>query len=372
MKNQLNVLLEEVCTQGVTAGVFPGVSAAVSVYRGNAYQRGVYNGGITRNGKGGRQVNPLTYFDLASLTKPLCTTLCTLALIDRGFLQWNEPCLSVLGDSLRPEKRAVTCHRILHHSTGFPAYHPYFSAFRPLAAQTNKAAIRDLILAEPFVYEPDSRCLYSDLSFILLGQVIEQLTGSTLDHLYQTTILAPLNLVEEITFIPLNGSVLKMSRDQIAAAALCGWRHKVMHGEVDDEHCWLMGGVCGHAGLFATVDGVQRLCELLLDCWQGRARHPAFATELLRYALEWNDGKNSWRLGFDSPTPGQSSSGRYLSPHSVGHLGFTGTSFWIDPEQDVVVILLTNRVHPSRENIKIRAFRPFFHDYLLQGIRKMQ
>ena len=371
MKNQLNILLEKVCEQGLAAGVFPGVSAAVSMRTNNEYYRGMYCGGLTQNGYRGAQVNAATYFDLASLTKPLCTTLCTLALIDSGILTWNEPCLAVLEHDIGFEKQEITCHNILHHSSGLPAYHPYFSQFAPVASSENKVAIRNLILAEPSQYKPDTKCLYSDLGFILLGQVIEKLTGSSLDKLYQTSILKPLGIGDALQFLPLNKD-LAIDTLQVAATEKCDWRHSVMQGEVHDEHYWLMGGVCGHAGLFGTIEGVQLLCEFLLDSWQGRKEHPAFATELLWYALQWHDKASSWRLGFDSPSAGQSSSGRHLSPLSVGHLGFTGTSFWIDPEQDIVVILLTNRVHPTRENVKIREFRPFFHDFLIQEIHRMR
>jgi CubicO group peptidase (beta-lactamase class C family) len=106
----------------------------------------------------------------------------------------------------------------------------------------------------------------------------------------------------------------------------------------------------------------------LLDCWQETKHHPAFTNEVLRYAFEWKKEKSTWALGFDRPTPGKTSSGAYFSPKSVGHLGFTGTSFWIDPQHDVIVVLLTNRVHPSRDNMKIREFRPLFHNTLMNHI----
>lgn len=370
MENQLNIILKKVCEQGLNKGVFPGVSAAVSVRKKNEYHRGVYSGGLTQKGFKGTQVDETTYFDLASLTKPLCTTLCTFALVDAGILNWNDPCLAIIDCDNQSKKREITCHNILHHSSGLPAYSPYFSQFSPVASQENKEVVKNLILKEPFCYKPASQCLYSDLGFILLGQVIEKLLDSRLDQIYKTTILKPIGIDENIRFFPLENGLV-FDKIQIAATEICDWRQKVIQGEVHDENCWIMGGVCGHAGLFGTIKGVQLACEFLLDCWQGYKKHPAFSTELLRHALQWHDGENSWRLGFDSPTVGQSSSGRYLSPHSVGHLGFTGTSFWIDPERNIVIILLTNRVHPTRNDIKIREFRPFFHDYLVQEIQRI-
>ena len=142
-----------------------------------------------------------------------------------------------------------------------------------------------------------------------------------------------------------------------------------MQGEAHDEHCWLMGGVAGHAGLFGTLRGVMGLCAMILDVWnnRGKASFPC-GQELLREALTTRHKNGSWCLGFDTPTPGHSSSGQYFSPQSVGHLGFTGTSFWIDPLHDIAIVLLTNRVHPSRINEKIRIFRPYFHDYIMERL----
>ena len=134
-----------------------------------------------------------------------------------------------------------------------------------------------------------------------------------------------------------------------------------MKGEVHDEHCWLLGGVAGHAGLFGTAAGVLRLCEALLDGWKGRERNCGWAA-VLPQALQRQLAHQTWCMGFDTPTAGASSSGSFFAPSSVGHLGFTGTSFWIDPERELIVVLLSNRVHPSRENIRIRQFRPRFHD----------
>jgi len=118
--------------------------------------------------------------------------------------------------------------------------------------------------------------------------------------------------------------------------------------------------------LFGTVTGVLDLCEILLDVWKGRTIHPAFSHETLQEALTAKQENNPWRFGFDTPAPGCSSSGTYFSPQSIGHLGFSGTSFWIDPEQDVIIILLTNRIYPSRKNEKIKVFRPYFHDRIME------
>jgi len=367
MQNRVNIVVREACEKGLAEGVFSGVSAAVSVVQKKVRYRGWFSGGVTRYDQLGVPVNPSTLFDLASLTKPLCTTLCTLTLIMSGKMQGDDTCLSLLKSNLPPEKKYITIFDILNHSSGLPAYFPYFSDFNPHFSKKNILLLLDKILTEPLMYPPKTTCCYSDLGFILLGQVIEKIAGQPLEQFYRQHVTGPLQLAEHLLFLPLDGSV-EREKKRIAATEHCSWRQTTIQGEVHDEHCWLMGGVAGHAGLFGTVAGVLRLCECLLDCWRESACHPAFSNDLLRLALQWQSPAGNWRLGFDTPSPGQSSSGRYFSPYSVGHLGFTGTSFWMDPEKEVIVVLLTNRVHPSRENIKIREFRPYFHDYLLERI----
>jgi CubicO group peptidase (beta-lactamase class C family) len=209
--------------------------------------------------------------------------------------------------------------------------------------------------------------VYSDLGYIILGYLIEKIEEKNLATIFKQKICDPLQLTEKLFFLSIC-PYLSVKKEKIAATEDCPWRKKLIQGEVHDEHCWLMGGVAGHAGLFGTAESVLVLCETLLDCWQGTKHHPAFTNGVLRHAFEWKKETSNWALGFDRPTPGKSSCGHFISAQSVGHLGFTGTSFWIDPQHNVVVVLLTNRVHPSRENMKIREFRPLFHNTLMNNI----
>ena len=367
MQNQLNIVLKRACEKGLAEGVYSGVSAAVSVVKEKVRYQGWFSGGVTRGDQYGVPVEPSTLFDMASLTKPLCTTLCTLSLLTSGKIKWKDNILSLM-DLKRPQHTTeISIENLLHHASGLPAYKHYFLEFKKQPSRENIVPLLRKILNEPLLYSSGSRCVYSDLGFILLGALIEQIETVTLDEFYRKNILDPMQLSENILFLPIKeGS--GGEKKAIAATEYCPWRERVLQGEVHDEHCWLMGGVAGHAGLFGTAAGVLHLCERLLDCWQERAHHPAFSNELLRYALNWKKGDESWHLGFDSPTPGQSSSGQYFSSQSAGHLGFTGTSFWMDPTRDIVVVLLTNRVHPSRGNTKIKAFRPLFHDVLMEKI----
>ena len=349
----------------MSEGVCSGISVAVSVANNKKRDRCFFACGTTSFDQTAKKVNTTTLFDLASLTKPLCTVLCTLALIEAGKFSWQSACLSGFDPNLVPEKKEITIHTLLRHASGLPAYKPYFQKFKSYGGRENAQHLLHRILAEPLIYPPGAKNLYSDLGFILMGQLIEKTAQQPIDSFFRQTITKPLRLDQKICFCPI-GTVGKNEKIRTAATEYCPWRKKLMQGEVHDEHCWLMGGVAGHAGLFGTAESILSLCEHLLDCWLEKDSHPAFSNDLLRYTLEWRDSSNPWALGFDRPTPEQSSSGRYFSPNSVGHLGFTGTSFWIDPDRKMIAVLLTNRVHPSRENLKIKKFRPFFHDYILE------
>lgn len=365
MKNQLNIILRTACEAGLDQGVYSGVSAAVSMIKKGKRLRARYSGGVTRT-DGGVSVKESTLFDLASLTKPLCTTLCTLHYIDKGYLQWQSEPLSMFDEKISSDKKNITIEHILHHSSGLLNYKNYFVNFLPLFNEANEELLIKRILKEPLIYKTGEKSLYSDLGFILLGKILEMKKNESLNRIFTIEIFDQIRKKNDVTFLPLSSS--KMNRNTIVATEYCPWRKKTLHGEVHDEHCWLFGGVAGHAGLFGTAEGVLAICERLLDCWHDRDTHPAFSNDTLHYALTKRGPDDDWLLGFDTPSSVTSSSGRYFSKQSIGHLGFTGTSFWIDLKEQVIVVLLTNRVHPTRENLKIRTFRPYFHDVIMEEI----
>ena len=368
MKNQININLDRVCALGLEQGVFHGVSAAVSVREKKGRYRGLFTGGWTRNDEHREAVGRETLFDLASLTKPLCTTLCTLHLVNQGKLTLDTPCRSVLDVHVPVDKKKITIGHLLAHCSGLPAYRMYFQDVNPVAARKNVLKILDLILNEPLLHRPGTTRVYSDFGFILLAAIVEQITGARLEQVFQDMIAAPLHLAADLHFLPLESTAMMAGRS-VAATEHCTWRRKIIQGEVHDEHCWLMGGVSGHAGLFGTAEAVLRLCEHILEAWQGRVSHMVEMNALIQRALAFANETGKLRLGFDTPASGRSTSGRYFSPRSAGHLGFSGTSFWIDPDQEVIVVLLTNRIHPARTNEKIKIFRPLFHDELMKAIR---
>lgn len=224
-----------------------------------------------------------------------------------------------------------------------------------------------MIIEEPLQYAVGSRSLYSDLGFLLLGWVVEKKGKMALDRYSRENIFGPLFLEKKIFFERLSsGGKVK----NCVPTEFCNWRRKTVCGEVDDENAYCLDGVAGQAGLFGNTDGLLSILTMLLDAWRQRREPGIFTGEKLRQFLQRQDlpAGSTWALGFDTPSAANSSSGQYLSSSSVGHLGFTGTSFWIDPERELVVILLTNRVHPDRQNTRIRQFRPLFHDRVVEAL----
>ncbi|GBE53766.1 penicillin-binding protein 4* [bacterium BMS3Bbin14] len=359
--------LEQLFDRGLAKGVFTAAACAIFTESGDRPGRLIKTWGRTRKGKKGEKVNPETIFDLASLTKPLCTTLSILCLIDQGVLDWSDSLDMLLRAEIEPGKRNIRLDQLLSHSSGLRSYRPYFAGFAPEIKKDNKKNLIKALLEEPLAYEPGSECRYSDLGFMLLGEVVERVSGRQLDTFFNEKIIKPLKIEEAPFFSALNSNRSKKT-EKFAATENCPWRGRVMQGEVHDEHAWLMGGVAGHAGLFGTIRAVLLMTEKILHQWQGQEKHPAYSTTTLQRALKKKYSDQTWCLGFDTPTPGGSTGGKYLSPQSVGHLGYTGTSFWIDPERDLVMILLTNRVHPTRKNEQIRIFRPLFHDTVVEGL----
>jgi len=173
---------------------------------------------------------------------------------------------------------------------------------------------------------------------------------------------APLNLNKAFLSYPEH----KIKRDEFAATGFCSWRKRIIQGEVHDENAYATGGFSGHAGLFGDARSVYSITKMLLDHWRGK-RSDFFEPDTVRefFRVQKIVQDSTWALGWDTPSDDGSSSGRYFSKQSVGHSGFTGVSIWMDLQRAIIVILLTNRIHPSRDNQKIRSFRPIIHDLIM-------
>lgn len=311
-----------------------------------------------------RPMTKETVFDLASLTKPLATTLAVMQLVAQQKLRLDQDLASILPQFKNSDKSRITIKQLLCHTSGLCDYRPYYESLDKLPPERRKDALRDFLVSEPLIDPPGAKVLYSDPGFMILNRAVEQVAARRLDQFVEAEIYGRLG-IEKLFFVDLDSE----PRDvQFAATERCPWRNKLVAGEVHDENAYAVGGIEGHAGLFGTAADVHRLLCVLLNDFHGQSENILFKKELLQTFFR-RDGRNGRALGFDAPLSTGSSCGQYFSKKSVGHLGFTGTSFWMDLERGVIVILLTNRVHPSRDNVKIKAFRPQLHDMVMTLIK---
>lgn len=307
-----------------------------------------------------------TIFDLASLTKPLATTLALMRLVQQGRLSPEQRLGALVAEFDGGDKGAITLAHLLSHTSGLPDYRPFYLELAELPAAQRLAGLRARLVDEPQLAAPGERVLYSDLGFMILQWALEAVSGRRLDRFVADEVHAPLGAAESLFFIDLSRR-RPTPAGRFAATEQCTWRGRLITGEVHDENAHALGGIAGHAGLFGTAEGVWRLLSELLNAYHRVGGGALYDRPMVRRFVQRVPGTDKC-LGFDMPAAVDSSCGRFFPPASIGHLGFTGTSFWIDLERRVTVILLTNRVHPSRANIAIRSFRPVFHDAVMQAL----
>ena len=301
-----------------------------------------------------------TIYDVASLTKPVVTTTAIMMLADSKRLDIDAPVERYLPEWAKgPDsewRKKVTVRDLLRHTSGLPAHRDYFRDAK------GKNAVLARIFAEPLVAEPGTKVEYSDLGFILLGEIVERLTGQKLGVFARQQVFAPLGMATSL-FNPAPNLRARIAPTEDDADV----RKRLLQGEVDDANAWAMEGVAGHAGLFSTASDLAAFAQMLLN--GGIYAHHRLLTRVVinQFTARQALGGSARALGWDVPTE-PSSTGQYFSSQSFGHNGFTGTSLWIDPEKDLFVILLTNRVHPSATNDKIRQVRPALHDAVVEAL----
>lgn len=353
----------ELLNRGVAEGVYPGAVLLVSMRGRPCFFRAV----------GYRSLVPYrtpmeagTIFDLASLTKPLAASLAAMKLVDEGRIGLDQPLADSLPDGLPEDKKGITLRMLLSHSAGFPDWRPYYLDLIHHEMSERKLVLRERVLHEPLLYSPGSGMLYSDLGFMVIEWVIETLCGAPLSAYLEEKFYARLSLRR--TFLWSKERAGRHCREEYAATEDCPWRNRVLQGEVHDENAYAAGGYSGHAGLFGTAEEVCAIAELLKSHHAGR-REDFLRPDTVRAFFSPRGGHagGGRALGWDTPSERDSSAGRFFSPHAVGHLGYTGTSIWMDLAKDVIVLLFTNRVHPTRTNEKIKAFRPAIHDVVMQS-----
>ncbi|MFY9980495.1 MAG: serine hydrolase, partial [Candidatus Sulfotelmatobacter sp.] len=332
------------------------------------------------------KVSPTTLFDLASLTKVVATTPMAMLLYERGILDLDTPVAEIvpefLADSAKdPRRRKVTLRMLLAHSSGLPAYEKLFQ----------KTKTRDELLHAAFTMplsaDPGSRAVYSDIGFIILGIALERLASEPLDRFCQREIFGPLAMTST-TFNPPSelGAQIPPTADERPCGAgaparelpkaqppssgsqevrRSTFRRRIIQGEVQDENAYLLGGVAPHAGLFSTAPDLAKFAHCMLSSGLSLFRPETIALFTRRQSTPPGTSR---ALGWDTPSR-PFYSGKYFSPQSFGHLGYTGTSLWIDPQRRLSITLLTNRTWPDCSNQAIKQVRPKFHDAIGDSIK---
>jgi serine-type D-Ala-D-Ala carboxypeptidase len=317
------------------------------------------------------EVTPATLFDLASVTKVVATTTMAMILYERGLLELDAPIIGTIPEFLvdscgeiDQRRRDVTFRMLLAHSSGLPAYEKLF-----LQTHSREELLR-AAFTMPLSADPGSRAEYSDIGFIILGAALERVAEDPLDVFGRREIFGPLAMAHT-TFNPPGEMRSKIpptadERTESAAskhASRSTFHNRIVQGEVQDENASLLGGVAGHAGLFSTAEDLARFAHAL----NGGSPILRPETAALFTRREALPAGTSRALGWDTPSP-PSQSGKYFGPASYGHLGYTGTSLWIDPDRQLSITLLTNRTWPDCSNQAIKQLRPKFHDAIVEAL----
>lgn len=342
--------------RSVADHAFPGGVLAI----GHKNELAIHPFGRQTHESTSRAVAPETIYDVASLTKPVVTTTLIAMEVEAGRIKLDAP----IGDYLpgwnsgpQPDLRSrVTVRHLLTHTSGLPGHVTYYQSLK------SKREIIKRGLSEQLVQAPGEKCEYSDPGFILLGNILETLTGRSLDFLAQQRIFLPLEM---------NSTMFNPARQLHARIAPTGsdspLRKGLIKGTPHDDNTFVMGGTAGHAGLFSTAGDLAAFCQMMLNGGIYAHHRLLKSSTVEEFTSAQPLAKNTRALGWVVPTE-PSASGKYFSSRSFGHAGFTGTSIWCDPEKDLFVILLTNRVHPVRTNEKIQQVRPLLHDAVAEAL----
>jgi CubicO group peptidase (beta-lactamase class C family) len=303
-----------------------------------------------------------TVFDLASVTKVVATTTVAMRAVEEGRLRLDLPVQSYIPEFTGPGTWEITVRQLLTHTSGLPGYVQFFLDFDPADAGPETAAeIFSRVLETELTAPPGTRYEYSDLGILLLGEVLNRALGESYEDYAMREIFAPLGM-ESTRWNPPPEWL-----DRIPPTEEDPWRGRVVHGQVHDENAAAMGGVAPHAGLFSTAGDLAVFAQMLLNGGTYAHHRVLRSSTVSRWTRRQNAVPDSSRaLGWDTARPNERWS--MFSDTAFGHTGFTGTSIWIDPDRDLFVILLTNRVHPTRENIQIRDARVAFHRAVVEAV----
>tara|TARA_Y100000588_G_scaffold392956_1_gene506908 strand:+ start:3675 stop:6500 length:2826 start_codon:yes stop_codon:yes gene_type:complete len=348
----------DILHKGMHEKVFPG--AQVFISKGNKV---LFSGGFGYHTYDGNSppVTIESIYDIASITKVLSITPIIMKLISQKKLNLDHSVQSFLPDFIGKHKELVTIRHLLTHSSGIKSYYRFFleEEFKSRNDIVKKIVSMDLD------FYPGSNFSYSDLGMILLMEIVEKVTNRKIDHISKSWIYNPLNM-HSTRYLPSDKLLLKIVPTEYDSL----YRKELVHGSVHDENTYLMGGVSSHAGLFSTAEDLANYAKLYLNngTWLGKR---ILKESIIRKFIEnqYLPNESDYALGWDTPSKnGKSSAGDYFSDNSFGHLGFTGTSMWVDMELDIIIILLTNRVHPTRKTGGIYAIRRGFHNAVMKQL----
>ena len=367
--DRAGLLLEK----AIAERLFPGAVASLFSHEGilTSWCAGRFHYGIWA-----RRVSGEALYDLASLTKPLVTALCLMKLYGSGALDLDDPVHSFFANA--PEL-PVTIRHLLTHCSGLPA-HQDLRILCDGQDCIDQASLVDFLFGLLQQGTPERQSCYSDLGFILLGLLVQEVSGQPLDHYFASEILPYFYHRSGVKGSALAWSPVDAGHEPVPSG-WCPVRERMLQGEVHDLNAFLLGGVAGHAGLFGSLFAVTGLLSQLLSLYlagsasginrhDGSAPAPPFSQETLKEF--WTPGSvkgSRWALGFDLPSEKGSAAGDLFSPGSVGHLGYTGTSFWIDLSKGIGVLLLTNRTFPldtAPSRRKMHRFRREFHNAVME------
>ena len=348
--------IEKVIENAIDDKTFPGAVVLVWQDRKILFEKGF--GHYTYDSKSPK-VSTETIFDLASVTKVVATTTAAMICYDRKLFSLEDKIIKYLPEFEINGKENITIKNLLLHNSGLPAWKKFYD--RNLSYDD---VIKE-IYSSKLEYKTGEQTVYSDLGIITLGKIIEKVTNKSLDKFCYDEIFIPLKM--NSTFYNPNGSIKNLCAPTESDNY---WRMKILQGEVHDETSAMLNGVAGHAGLFSTVEDISKLMAVLMN--KGKFGEKEFIKQSTVELFTKRFSSESTRaLGWDTKSDSGSSAGKYFSKKSFGHTGYTGTSIWADPERNLFVIFLTNRVHPTRENTKILKVRPQLHNAVIKCLEKI-
>ncbi len=345
--------IDNLITEAVLERTFPG--AALIIWKDDSVLFENYYGRFTYENES-ESISEKTIFDLASLSKVVATTTAAMICLERNLLSIDDKVKEFIPGFAVNGKENITIRNLLLHNSGLPAWKKFYGR------EMNKTSVLEEIYSSSLEYKTGTKTVYSDLGIITLGKIIEKVSGSSLDDFCRKEIFTPLEM--NSTFYNPDDHMKRLcaptEQDNY-------WRNKLLQGEVHDETAALLGGVAGHAGLFSTVKDLSNFMSMMMN--KGVYKNQRIVNaETINIFTNKQSQQSSRGLGWDTKSEKGSSAGNLFSPNSFGHTGFTGTSIWADPERNLFVVFLTNRVYPSRENTKIISFRPKLHDAIINAI----